>query len=262
MPTIQELATEFGLDLTGAKPEFFAKANGYFSDAEKQYSTANQLKTEAEANLRRVQDERADIDKYIADYGANEQTIAALQANNAAMAASLTTLKNQGLNVDIPNAPAVQQKAGKPEFDAAQFENRVGSVLAQGFNLNNKYQRLYGQPLPDDIDALANEAQQARKPLMEYAAQKYDFAGVEKRKTEAAQSTRDAQIAADAVKKYQEQHPVTNENPFQSRGIDSRHSQIFKPREAKDLRQFAGMTAREKIAASVARTRELATANQ
>lgn len=264
MPTIAELATELGLDVSAFKPEAVAKWNGYLTDADTQYQSAKQLQADSESNLRRVQQEQDEINRYIEQYGASEQTNAALRANNAAMEAQLQSLKGQGIAVEIPTSVPTQNnnKPAKNEFDADQFRNQVGSTMADGFNLVNKYQALYGKPLTDDINTLATEAKNARKPLYQYAAEKYDFAGEEKRKSDAAAKAHDESIAAAAVKKYQEDNPNNAGNPFQAQGGESRHPQILKPRDAKDLRSFANLSPREKIAQSVARSREALAANQ
>lgn len=264
MPTIAELATELGLDVSTFKPDAVAKWNGYLTDADTQYQTAKQLQVASEANLRKVQEEQDAINTYIDQYGTSETTNAALRANNAAMEATLKSLKEQGIAVDLPT-PVAQPTNNKPvanAFDADKFRTQVGSTMAQGFNLNNKFQTLFGKPLPDDIEVLASEAQSARKPLYQYAAEKYDFAGEEKRKSEAASKAHDESVAAAAVNKYKEENPNTSGNPFQTPGGDSRYPQILKPRDAKDLKSFANLSPREKIAQSVARSREAISANQ
>jgi len=261
MPTILELATELGIDPATLKPEAVTKWNKHLADADTQYASAAQLKKDAEANLASVQAEKSEIDAYIRQYGESTQTIAALQANNASMEASLKALKDAGMNVTIPTAPAIPAKKADV-FDPEQFAGRMGSLMAQSVDASNKYMALYGKPLPDGLETLAREATQARKEVGQYAAEKYDFAGEEKRKSEAAQKTRDAEIAAKAVADYKEKNPVVEGNPFQRPGVDSRYSQVFKPREAADLRKFGNMSARDKVASSVARVREALTANQ
>jgi hypothetical protein len=266
LPTIAELATELGLDIATLKPEAVTKWNGYLTDADAQYKTAKELKEASEGNLRQVQVEQAEINKYIEQYGASETTRAALEANLAAYKAVVDNLKTQGINVDVPALTTVPA-AGNPTkpasvFDENKFRGQVSNVLSQSINLNNRYQTLYGKPLPDDIDALADQASKAGKQLFQYAAEKYDFAGEEKRKSEATSKAHDEKIAADAVKKYQDEHPNVAGNPFMNGGSDSRSPQILKRHDTKDLREFANLSPREKIARSLTNSRELLAANQ
>lgn len=262
--TIEELATDLGIDLATANPESVTKVRTYFAEAATQYRTATELKEASEANLRKVQEEQDAINTYIEQYGASEQTNAALRANYAAMEAQLKSLKEQGIPVEIPTAP-VSPAAKLPvanTFDPDKFADRMGSVVSQSIDASNKYLALFGKPMPDGLEMLAAEARQARKSVGQYAAEKYDFAGEEKRKADVAAKAHDESVGAAAVKKYQEDHPNTAGNPFMNPGSESRHPQILKPRDAKDARSFANLSPREKIAQSVARSREAIAANQ
>jgi hypothetical protein len=264
MPTIAELATELGLDASTFKPEAVAKWNTYFTDADAQYKTAKELKDASEHNLRQVTQEQNAINEYIEQYGASETATAALRANNAAMEAQLKALKEQGIAVTVPD-PIAPTNPTKPAnvFDENKFRGQVSNVLSQSINLNNRYQTLYGKPLPDDIDALADQASKAGKQLFQYAAEKYDFAGEEKRKSDATKKAEiDAAVAA-GVKKYQDEHPNVAGNPFMNGGGDSRNPQILRRgHDSKDLKEYANLTPREKIARSISNSRELLAANQ
>ena len=250
--TLQDLASQLGIEVSTLKPEGVTYLNNYVSEAETKLQNATQAQKDAEAKLEAVKNEQAVIDQNIAAFGMTEANVAALKANNAAMEASLKALKEQGFDVKIPEAPKAETKT---EFDPNGFRADVNRTLIEGFNVNNRYQRLFGKALPDDVDALAREASQARMPFSQYVAQKYDFAGEEKRQQDAATKTHDEQIAAAAIKKYQEEHPVTAGNPDLQRGVASRHPQIIRQREGTEHKQFANLPARQKIAQSVARTR-------
>jgi hypothetical protein len=268
MPTVQELATELGIDLGTLKPEAVTKWNGYLTDADAKYRSATELQQQAENNLRKVKEEQEQIDSYIAQYGASEDTRVALEANLAAYKAVVDNIKSQGINVEIPTlktVPAVATPAangGKPAFDPDKFRGSVSNVIAQSMNLNNRHLALFGKPLPVDIDALAAEAHAAGKSLYEYGAHKFDFAGEESRKSAAAQAAHDKEVSDRAVAEYREKNPVTNGNPFLQGGGDSAHAQVRKPMEVKDQRDFQNLSPRAKIAASVARSREALVANQ
>jgi hypothetical protein len=248
-------AQEFGIDpaTLQAKPDSFSKWNGYLTEADGKYREATQAQRDADEKLARLKLENDAINEQIAKFGITESEVIALRANNAAMAAQLAQMKKDGLNVTIPDAP---KPANQPaEFDPARFAQDVNATLAAGFNVTNRYLNLTGKALPDPIDVLAREAAQARQPFEQYVAQKYDFAGIEAKARAEQQKKHDEEIAAAAVKKYQEEHPATAGHPELVRGGASRHPQIVKPREATDQKKFANMGAREKIAVSVARTR-------
>lgn len=250
------LAAELGIDpaTLQAKPDVVAKWNGYLSEADTQYRSAKEMKEDAEAKLAALETENATINTNIEKFGYTEATIAALKANNAAMEASLKELQTQGFDVKIPTA--VAPAAPKPaEFDPSKFQQDVNATLIHGFNVMNRYQRLYGKALPEDLDALAREAVAAKKPFQQYVAEKYDFAGEEKRQSDAAAKKHDEEIAAKAVAEYREKNPITAGNPELQRGVASRYPQVVKARETGDNKNFANMSAREKIAASVARSR-------
>lgn len=252
--SINDLATELGIDPSTLTPDAVTKWNGYLSEADSKYTSATQAAKDAEENLRLVQEEQRVINERIESFGMTEANVAALRANNAAMEASLKTLKEQGFDVNIPVAPVVN-KNESAQFDPKSFQQDVNSTLVQGFNVMNRYQRLHGgQPMPDDIDVLAREAAQARKPFQQYVSEKYDFAGKEKAMQAEATAKRDAEVAAKAVKDYQEKNPVTAGNPELHRGVASRFPQIAQKREGVD-KNFANMPARQKIAQSLSRSR-------
>src|SRR5271170_5929078 len=143
--SLDVLAQELGIPLETlqAKPEVTAKWNGYLNEASTQYTQATAAQKDAEAKLAAVENEQRVINDQIASFGMTEANVAALRANNAAMEASLKTLKEQGFAVNIPEAPVVTQPKTN-EFDPNAFRNDVNSTLAQGFNVMNRYQRLFG----------------------------------------------------------------------------------------------------------------------
>src|SRR5271170_6719923 len=220
--SLDVLAQELGIPLETlqAKPEVTAKWNGYLNEASTQYTQATAAQKDAEAKLAAVENEQRVINDQIASFGMTEANVAALKANNAAMKASLEELIKQGFQVTIPQEPAVITPKTN-EFGPNAFRNDVNSTLVQGFNVMNRYQRLYGQPLPDDVDSLAREAAQARQPFQQYVAQKYDFVGQEKKIAAEATAKQKAEWQAEAVTKYKEDNPIHAGNPELMRGRNS-----------------------------------------
>lgn len=253
---LEDLAAELGIDVATiqTKPEVAAKWNGYLADADNKYSQASAAEKAAQAKLDQIENEQRTINESIASFGMTEANVTALRANNAAMEAQLRALKDQGLEITIPTMPANPAAPKPAAFDPNALKADLNSTLVAGFNVNNRYQRLFGKPIPEDLDVLAREAVAARKPFQQYVDEKYDFTGEEKRQTTAAQTKRDEEIAAAAVKKYQDANPNTTGNPEFARGIASRHPMIVREREVGDNKTFSNLTARQKIAQSIGRS--------
>lgn len=268
MPTVEEIAAEMGIDLATAKPEGVAKFRTYVADADKKYADAKTLATQAERNLAAVQQEQDEINTYIAQYGTSEEARAATEANLAAYKAVVDNLKEKGIAVDVPQLKTVAAAGGgnagggKPTFDPDKFRGAVSTTIGDLTDLNNKHIALTGQPLPDRSQALADEARKAGKSLYDYGAEKYDFAGKEKAKADAATAEQEAKWKKAGADEYAAKHPNVAGDPNQARGVESGYPQLTKPREAGDLTKFANMNPRQKIAASVARTREAIAAAQ
>src|SRR5271170_4496492 len=131
--SLDVLAQELGIDPTtlSAKGDVVAKWNGYLSEADNKYTTATAAQKDAEAKLSAVENEQRVINEQIAAFGMTEANVAAMRANNAAMEASLKTLKEQGFDVKIPEAPTVTQPKAN-EFDPNAFRNDVNTTLVQG----------------------------------------------------------------------------------------------------------------------------------
>lgn len=83
----------------------------------------------------------------------------------------------------------VAGKTGSPQYITPQdFYTGATNI----FKVQNEYFRLFGGPIPDDVDALVREAAEARLPLVQYAEKKYDF-----------QKKRDERAAAEKAKERQ-----------------------------------------------------------
>jgi hypothetical protein len=247
-------AAEFGIDpaTLQAKPDVFKKWNGYLTEADGKYSQASQAQKDAQAALDLVKAEQAAIDQKIQSFSLSEAEVDSLRANYAALEAQAKTLKAQGYNLTIPDPVA---KNEPPAFDPNKFQTDVNATLVHGFNVMNRYQRLYGKALPDDVDALAREAKARNMHFTDWAAQKYDFAGEEKRQTDKAQSDQKAAWQAEAVKKYQDEHPVTAGNHELNAGGASRFPELAKRPTPKAHENYGGSPA-QRIARSVKRSLE------
>lgn len=252
------LAQELGIDpaTLSSKPEVVSKWNGYLAEADTKYTQGTAAQRDAEVKLQAIQDENATINAQIEKFGLSDAANSALRANYAAMEAQLKNLKEAGFaDIKLPDSLPTGTTSTAPAFDPIKFSQDVNQSLVLGFDMNNRYQRLYGQPMPDDLSVLLREAQQARKPLTEYVPQKYDFSGQEKKLSDDRAAKHDAEVRAAAVKEYQEKHPVTAGNHELQGGRPSMYSQMPR-RESPDQKGFANLTARQKISMSVGKTRQ------
>jgi hypothetical protein len=247
-------ASEFGIDpaTLQSKHEAFAKWNGYLSEADTKYTSATQAQKEAQAALDSVKAEQQAIDDKIKSFSMTEAEVDSLRANYAALEAQTKALNSQGYKLTIPDTPVKHEPAA---FDPNKFQNDVNTTLVHGFNVMNRYQRLYGKALPDDVDALAREAKAHNMHFTDWAAQKYDFSGEEKRQAEkATQADKDA-YANQKLKEYQDAHPVTAGNPELLRGGESRFPELAKRPTPQKHENYGGSPA-QRIARSVKRSLE------
>jgi hypothetical protein len=251
MPTIAELAQQMNVDITALPQEFVGKLDGFYSEGER-------LRTDATHNYELAKREREQTNEYISNYAGNTTRVATLEAENAGLRTTLTTLKDKGIEVTIPAAPTGAPKE-PASFDPKRFRGEMGYMLGQAIDASNTYLRLYGKPLPESIESLAEEANARRLKPFEWAAQKYKFADKEGEISAADKKAHDDKVAADAVEKYKTEHPVTTGNPDMQRGRSSRSPALPKPMSGNDIATFANLPAREKVAQSIARSKQIAT---
>lgn len=248
--SINDLATELGIDPStlAAKGDVVAKWNGYLSNADTQYQESARAKKDALEAVERTKREQEVIDAQIAKFGVSETRVAELESAVAARDAAIEKAKSMGFTFDIPAARATPTPAPKPDQTAIHL-NQFGQLL----KVQSKYQAVYGKPYADDLEQLINDANAQRLPIYDFAARKYDFAGEEKRKSDADLAAKRTEWETAAVKKYQEENPMRT--PIDQRGRTSAHSQIHKPREASADKNFRNLPVKERIAQSVARSR-------
>ena len=264
MPTLRELETELGLaegTLTG-KADVAAKYDTLLSEG----ATAQTKMAEAQAALKTAQDTEKVIDDNIRNFGLTEATVAdlkasnaALQAANSAYLAAMNELKTQGFSlegVNLPTPPA----AATPDPLKSLADNVAASqsALVQAINVSNQYARVFGKPMPDDLNTLAKEAAERRLPVNTYAEQKYGFAAEEQKQQAAKTAAREAEVAAAAVKKYQEEHPNTTGNPNLTPGGPSNYPTLPPKMESNKVREFANMTPKQKMDIAFTRAAEFA----
>lgn len=257
MPTLQELATKFGVDLATINPEFATavttEMTGAITSAQAKLDEATRARQEAERNLVLAQQERTEVDTFITGHAAERSELATLRANEAGMRAQLEAIKkNNGIDVTLPDSPKPTAKPA--EFDATQFRGDVGAFIGSTFDANNEHIRLFGKPVPDSLDKIADEAKANRMSPAAWMAKKYDFAGEKAKQDKAAFDKNVADEVAKGVQAYKDANPVTSGNPDMTRGEQSRRPIIVKPMSPKDSNEFANLSPRERIQRSLQRS--------
>lgn len=253
MPTIQELATELGIDpgILAGKPDVVTKWNNHFTDADTKLAQAKE-------NLQKAENDQRVINDQIQKFGITEQTNAQLRAANAALDAALKEVKKSGFDINIPDLPV------NPAPQPMSAEDRIvalGNQMGKALRVQTRFAQVFGKPFSDDLTGLYDEAKARHMDVEAWAEQKYGFAAESKRRADEDAAKHDADIAAKAVAKYREENPILPGH--ERRGMASQHPQVMKPKTVADTKSFMGMSPRQKLEASVARGRALAaTLNQ
>lgn len=257
--TLDTLAQELGIDPSTlhAKSDVVAKWNGYLSEADTKYSQATAAQRDAAESVEQAKRDQTAIDEQITKFGMTEVRVAELEAANAAYKSALEKAKESGLNIDLSGirqpAAAVTVDPNKTLHDTM----RTGfSQMGEALRVQTRYQSVYGKPFVDDPVRLVDEAIAAKMSVSDYAERKYKFSEETTRQSAAEQQRKIDEGVQAGVKKWQEDHPVTNGHPGLARGRDSAHSKVFKPRDAKEQSDFRKLSPRDRIAASVSRVRQ------
>lgn len=250
MPTVAEVLKAANIKeeiVAGLPPEVVNALTGYVSQADATLQTAAEKEAEAAEALRQAGLEKADIEKYVADYGTALTETASVKAQNESMRKYLESLKAQGFDVTVPGAtvePAKPVVPGSPAIganalDEGKILGKVGSVLSQWLDANNEHIRLYGTPIPDASTEVAAEAARARKPVGEYLAEKYKFAETRKTKEAEAYKQRvDADVKAKVAEQLRLEAEKRGSNPNLRAGEISRNSVV--PIKHEDFEKATG----------------------
>jgi len=257
--TVAQIAAELGIDQAtlASKAEIISRYDSQISGWEKSASEAQTTLQEAQKLKAQAETLQATIDQNIANFGINESTTIQLQAHLEAVKAAAKTLEEKGgVKLDL-NLPTI---GAKPVVDP--MDNLKG-LIVQGFTninqtqeVNNRYLSLFGKPMPDSPSALADEAAQRRMSVTAWADQKYGLSTKQQEVQQAATAAHEKQIREDAVKEYREKNPSLAGNPDLNGGFPSNYPQVPQPRDGKTVREFAGMSTREKIQNAMSRAKE------
>jgi hypothetical protein len=245
--TVEELAAEFGIpaETLAAKPDVVKKWNTNFattqSDAATKLAAAEKQLQDAQA-LQRV------IDENIRTAGLTETNIAQLQASNAAYAAALDAVKKAGFTgITMPDLPTTTPAAKDPVADLTGLITKGFTQMGQTLNEMNRYQRVFGSPLPEDPGTIADRAASARLSVRDYMEQTYKVSAKEQENAAAVTAKHEAGLKAKWEEEYKAAHPVTMGHPELGGGVPSNFPNIPKPSDAKGVAEMAGKSPMEKI---------------
>lgn len=237
MPTLDEVLKAAGVKdevISGLPKELTTALTGYVAQAETKLTAAQQAEADAAEKLRVAQLTDDEVKEYVEKYGASLNEIVALKAERDAYKTAVESVKKDGINIDlklptsttepvVPGSPA--RGANAVTFDPEKFAGQVGSTMAAFLDANNEHIRLFGTPIPDSAETLAQEARNARKPLNVYAAERYKFADAKKaRETADFQKKVDEAAQAKIADKERELAEKYGSNPGLRSGESSRAS--------------------------------------
>lgn len=246
--TVEELLKSKGIAedvITGLPKDVIGHLTSYVSEADTKLQTATEAATTAEEARRQAELEKQEIDKYVTDYGNSLTKTSSIEAKNAALTAYLTKLKADGFAVPeelVSGEPGKKTpvRAEGGILDEGQILGKVGMVMSQWFDANNEHIRLFGVPIPDDSTSLNMEATRARKPLGEFAAEKYKFKETRVAKAKANDDKRIADgIKAGMEEERRKDAEARGSNPNLRNGESSRAS-LVKPIKTEEFHKSDG----------------------
>jgi hypothetical protein len=143
----------------------------------------------------------------------------------AAQAAGIPLGSPETGNGYVTNDP--NQTPGSPSFTMSDIDNRLGQGLGNALWAIQRYQRLYGNALPDDVETLAAEASKAGSNFRDFVSRRYNFDAKERELQQQRQQEHD-----DAIRKETEREVTrrlteqSGSNPDVRRGVSSNLAEI------------------------------------
>jgi hypothetical protein len=247
MPTIAEILKQTGMSdekIAAIDAEVLQKLDGWGTQT---ISTAQQLKEAAELKQRQVQDYfNNDINPKLNEWEKEKVT---RDMETAALRKALDEAKAAGYQVPDITIGTPQNNGQPQRNDKGQFVANANQVPGspayltkeEAFNLQNnslwavtEYQRLKGEPIPDDIATLLKEANDQHMAFKDYVNKKYDLPAARQALADKKRTTE-----IEAIRK-EERDKVTKEfaerggsNGFLRPAATSSFSQIQKAVETK-----------------------------
>lgn len=250
---VDEILAELGVTVDPAKTGVLKTWNDKLSALE---TDAQTKLADAQKHLQDAQGLQRVIDESIRTSGLTEANLAQLQANNAALTAALSArdaaiaeIKKAGFTgLNIPDLPAVNQPAPKdPVKELQETIMRGFSTMGQTLNEVNRYQRVFGEAIPEDPATIADRASKSRLSVHDYMEQTYKVSAKEAEKAQAEAAKKEAALKAKWEEEYKAAHPVVAGHPELNGGLPSNYPNIPKPSDAAGVREMSGKSPMEKI---------------
>lgn len=210
MPTVQEILKQSGLtdeQIAALDTKAVTAFSGVLTAAEQAQLSAQQAREKAELETRAQQELYSSQIAPALDAWANEKA-----QKEAEIAFYRTQAEQAKAGGFIPkDAPGYTPPAADPargadgKFVPGTNGSPVFMTPDQGIKaVSNatwamqEHFRLYGQPMPDDFDAILQESTQQRMPFKDYVAKKYNFDAKRNEIAAARQKEHDDKIRAEA----------------------------------------------------------------
>ena len=256
---VEEILSALGVEVDPAKASVIQEWNGKLSASQ---TEAQQKLADAQKQVESAQALQRVIDDNIRTAGLTETNLAQLQANNAALTAAnaalvaaLEDVKKQGFSgITIPELP--KPVTATPPDPMKELTEKIMSgfgAIGQTLNEMNRYQRVFGAPLPEDPATIADRASRARLSVHDYMEQTYKVSAKEKELADQRVQKERDDYAAKKVEEYKAANPVMAGHPELNGGTPSNYPNIPRPRDAKSVREFSAMSPMQKIADAKAR---------
>jgi hypothetical protein len=265
--TVEQLIAEFKIENLDDK--FVSALRSEIADAHTQLSQATTLKTEAEQARAAAATERERVDKAILEMGDGALNATKLKAQNKALKAVLDALKEDGLDIELPEelfkeTPEPKPEEGKMSKELSGQMALMGQAIAAA-DIAARYVGIYGKPFPEDMQTFVTRAQRSGKTVQQLAETDYKLSEELKKRADQAEEQRMTKLKADWEAEYKKAHPEVRDNPFMAGGSESRFAAMPKVKrdDASETRTLAGLSDMEKLRRSKEHAREmLATALQ
>jgi hypothetical protein len=135
----------------------------------------------------------------------------------------------------VPGSPAYMTKA------------EAISAVSNATHVMNEHMRLYGSPLPDDVETLVNEAAAQRMDFRQYAAKKYNFDGKKAEITAAREKEARDKLVADTIAERDRWHAERQgSNPMLRPGEQSSFAELRKGIDSKAIKDPLSMSKEER----------------
>lgn len=136
-----------------------------------------------------------------------------------------------------------------PGSPAYMTQEQGWKALASATWAMNEYQRLYGQPMPENVEDLVEQATRARREFRDYVSEKYKYPQRREEIQMAAQKAHDDKITSEALERYKKEQAERNgSNPDLRPGVPSNFSKFQQsPQGQTDKLSWARPDAKERM---------------